>query len=148
MGNNRHSEAAVASIQRRQGRLQVLDEERDQLVREIQGLEIAVAAFQDDYSVIKNTPNVHLDDDEPITRRVQRCAYTLLQEERPLHRKELMYRVEAMGIEIVGKDKLRAFASYINPDKRFTSVEGMRGYWTLVEELMGQKERSQLNLIQ
>ena len=54
-----------------------------------------------------------------------------LQKEQPLHRAELMGRVEEAGVYIGGKKPLDTFAAYLTRDPRFTSVGS--GCWELVE---------------
>ena len=58
---------------------------------------------------------------------VTEAILVALSEEQPLHRKELMCRVEAAGIHIGGKKPLDTFASYLTNDPRFCSVVGHSG---------------------
>ena len=55
----------------------------------------------------------------------------VLMEEQPMHRKELMRRVEEGGVHIGGKKPLDTFAAYLTKDPRFASVGA--GNWGLVE---------------
>ena len=61
---------------------------------------------------------------------VTEAILAVLLEEQPLHRSDLMRRVEETGVCIGGKKKLDTFAAYLTRDPRCTSVGS--GYWTLV----------------
>ena len=53
-----------------------------------------------------------------------------LQKEQPLHREDLLHRVEEAGVHIGGQHPLDNMATYLTRDPRCTSVGS--GYWALV----------------
>ena len=62
---------------------------------------------------------------------VTEAIYRILAEEQPLHRAELLRRVEAADLHVGGLKPLDTFAAYLTRDPRFSSVG--KGYWHLVE---------------
>ena len=59
------------------------------------------------------------------------AIYRILTEEQPIHRAELLRRVEAADLHVGGLKPLDTFAAYLTRDPRFSSVG--KGYWHLVE---------------
>ena len=59
----------------------------------------------------------------------------VLLEERPLHRSDILERVEEAGLEVLGskaKKPVNIVGNVLSTDPRFTSA-GAPGYWTLAE---------------
>ena len=147
MGINVVIDATLSSIEKRQSRLKEVEEERDRLVKEIDGLQLSVAVLQQDYGFdlcADEWPaypyrDLHYveDDDIPITHKARNAAYIVLAENGPMHRTKLLKGVEAQGVEIVGRNPADLLTSYLSPDARFTPVYGLRGYWTLTQEPTG-----------
>ena len=60
--------------------------------------------------------------------------------ERPLHRKEILARVEAKGLHIEAEKRLHYFGTFLTNGERFiteskaTGLPGVRGYWTLAHD--------------
>ena len=54
---------------------------------------------------------------------------SVLQEERPLHRRVILERVQAKGIYVGGDNAVKAMSPYLTRDNRFKNVS--RGVWTL-----------------
>ena len=134
--NNAPIEMALASIEKRKTKLNELDVERERLLKEIDGLEVAIVAFRQDcctaLAPLEN--NYYTDPTIAITRRARDAVYEVLSAERPLHRSEVWKRVEAVGVHIIGEDPVHILGSYISPDKRLVPVPERRGYWTLADE--------------
>ena len=141
MGTNWTIDAVLASIEKRQARLQEVEEERDQLVKEIDGLRLSVAVIQQDYwyelcatewPAYPYTDLHYVEDaDIPITHKARNAAYKVLAENGPMHRTKLLQEIEALDVEIVGRNPADLLSSYLSPDDRFMPVLGLRGYWTL-----------------
>ena len=155
MGINVVIDATLSSIEKRQSRLKEVEEERDQLVKEIDGLQLSVAVLQQDYGYeLCETEwpaypysDLHYveDDDIPITHKARNAACKVLAENGPMHRTKLLKGVEAQGVEIVGRNPADLLTSYLSPDARFTPVHGLRGYWTLTQELTDRQSLTQLS---
>ena len=147
MATNWTVDAVLASIERRQSRLEEVEVERERLVKEIDGLRLSVSVIQQDYGVDPTATewpahpysDLHFVDDAdiPITHKARNAAYLVLAEERPLHRAKILERIQAMGVEIVGRNPADLLTSYLSPDERLMAVRGLRGYWTLTEEPSG-----------
>ena len=149
MGINVVMDATLSSIEKRQSRLKEVDVERDQLMKEIDGLQLSVAVLQQDYGYelretewpaypYSDLPYVE-DDDIPITHKARNAAYAVLAENGRMHRSKLLEGIEAKGVEIVGRNPANLLSSYLSPDARFMSVPGLRGYWTLTQEPTGKR---------
>ena len=149
MGINVVIDATLSSIEKRQSRLKEVEEERDQLVKEIDGLQLSVAVLQQDYGYeLCETEwpaypysDLHYveDDDIPITHKARKAAYKVLAENGPMHRTKLLKEIEAQGVEIVGRNPADLLSSYLSPDARVMPVPGLRGYWTLTQESTGKR---------
>lgn len=63
----------------------------------------------------------------------------ILIEERPLHRKEILFRLERQGYHVGGKKPLDLLSAHLSNDKRFKSLS--QGIWTLVTEPDNQIEQ-------
>ena len=147
MGINVTMNAVLLSIGKRQSRLEEVDAERDQLVKELESLLLSVSVIEQDYDIdlsATDSPaypysDLHNVDDAdiPITHKARNAAYAVLVETRPMHRERILEEIEAMGVEIMGRDPAGLLSSYLSPDERFMSVQGLRGYWTLTEEPSG-----------
>ena len=137
------------SIERRLERLQDVEAERDQIRKEIDGLEMFVAVMEDDYGIDLNERDAHPqpyadfdgieEDDIPITYRVRNAVVKVLSEKRPLHRSKVLEGVEALGVEIVAQDPLASLSAYVSQDDKIMSVPWMRGHWTLTQEPTGKR---------
>ena len=137
MATNPNLQAAYKSIQKRRDELRTLDERRETLLREIAVFEEAALLFDKDgyESDASDTLARFLPFEPSITKRARAAAYEVLSAERPLHRKEVMRRVEAMGVHIEGAKPLQLFGSYIAPYDLIVSVPGEKGVWTLAEDI-------------
>ena len=144
MATNSMMDAALESIEKRQARLEEVEAERDQLVKEIDSLQLSVAVIQKDYGYelcVTEWPvypysDLHYveDADIPITHKARNAAYVVLAENGWMHRNKLLEGIEAQGVEIVGRNPVDLLSSYLSPDARFMPVPGLRGYWTLTQE--------------
>ena len=95
---------------------------RDELDQEIAGLERIVGQLNG-----KSSPPPS---EGTYTAELTAAIHELLIEERPLHRKVILERLEIKGIFVSGQDKLRTLSAHLSQDARFTPTE--RGFWTLV----------------
>ena len=154
MGTELMVNAAQLSIEKRQSRLEALEAERDQLRKEIDGLELAVKVLKEDCDEdeweemcaddsLPSDPYSQLDtieeDDIPITHRARNTAYRVLLATRPIHRSKLLELVEAEGTKIIGRNPADLLTSYLSPDARFKPAPNLRGFWTLTEEPTGKR---------
>ncbi len=154
MGIQTAIDAALSSIEKRQTELDKVDARRDQLTREIDGLRVSVDVYQQDYDVGPSSDSGNRapatldydgieDSDLSFTRRTTNAVYEVLKEERPLHRRVILERLQEMGIEIVGRNPADSLSSYMSPDDRLRPVNGRQGYWTLTEEPTGRHPLNQ-----
>ena len=51
----------------------------------------------------------------------------------PMHRKKIMEMVEAKGIVLGGKVRIRTLSSYLSNDRRFVNVKKNSGVWALAD---------------
>ena len=70
----------------------------------------------------------------PTKRAIADAMYETLMEERPLHRKVLLQRVMAKGIEIRASSPMKHMAQLLTLDARFKKEPGQYGCWTLSEK--------------
>ena len=68
-----------------------------------------------------------------VAAEITDAIYEVLETESPLHRRDILERVEASGVIIGGKDKLQNLSAYLSEDRRFQPAE--RGHWTLAGNL-------------
>jgi hypothetical protein len=69
-----------------------------------------------------------------ITQAVDAARRIIISEKRPMKRGELVRRLEAQGIEMVGSDKNKVFGTNLWRSGKFRAIEG-RGYWPVDVEL-------------
>ena len=101
--------------------LEGLKQFRDELNEEIASLERVVNQF--------NSNSVQTPTEGTYTAELTNAIYELLIEERPLHRRTILDRLEAKDIFVGGSNKLRTLSAHLSHDGRFTPTE--RGFWTL-----------------
>lgn len=56
----------------------------------------------------------------------------VLRAERPMHRQDILARLEEQGVYVGGNTPINSLSAYLSQDERFESVG--RGQWTLVDE--------------
>ena len=111
-----------------------------QLNNEVDALRTAKQVLLDDVSAVAVTPppkervrsrlKFHRKDSH--TTQVTDAIHASLTTEGELHRKVIVERIEAKGIQLGTGDPVRALSAYLSQDPRFTS-DG-RGYWRLAKE--------------
>ena len=69
------------------------------------------------------------------SKQISDAILHILLEERPMHRKKILEKVEAKGVLLGGTDRIRTLSSYLSNDRRFvTDGQEGRGIWTLAGE--------------
>ena len=149
MATNISLDVIFQTIEKRQERLQEVEAQRVQLIREIDGLQLSLEIVQQDYGIDLTAPGLQVHpysdlhdvekEDIPITHKARNAAYKVLSERRPMHREKLLEGVKALGTDIVGRNPADSLTSYLSPDERFMPVPGLRGFWTLTEEPTGRR---------
>ena len=112
----------------------LLEDRADELRSELEAIESQLLTIRSASSIVAS-----VDDSAFFTRRragtfeeeLTEAMLAELTKEQPLHRSELMRRVEEAGVHIGGQNPLDTFASYLTRDPRFTS-DGA-GCWGLVD---------------
>ena len=100
--------------------LEILNRHRDELTEKIEELERIL-------SIRDGTTN--LPSKGTYAEEITTAIHDVLLEERPLHRRELLRRIQGKGVHVGGADKLKTLSAYLSTDDRFVAAE--RGEWTL-----------------
>ena len=121
-----HVEALVETISARH------EERISELRCEISALETEMDSIRSFKRLVDS-----MDDDEfaPTTNRdtyrreLTMAIQAILSEDGPLHRMDILHRVQDRGVYVGGKKPIDNLATYLSIDPRFQSVG--RGYWSL-----------------
>lgn len=119
---------------------------REELLEELEALNSLIETYQkqmrgrpvredtpeDEPSLFKRSRRI--DHAERIAEMIDAARKIILSEQRPMQRGQLRERLEALGFEIIGKDKNKVFGTNLWRSGKFRMIEG-RGYWPMDEEL-------------
>ena len=102
-----------------------LDELYKTVSRQRDAIHEVIAMYEQD------TDEMHVSGDVTYKEELTDTIESILQEEHPLHRSEILDKVREKGIYIGGASPLNSLSSYLSTDPRFKTATG-KGMWTLV----------------
>ena len=120
---------------------------KDYLWAEITACESRLCTLRGKMEIVQKFEELQADlpswvvtDEEQKSVKDQICGaiYEVLLDERPLHKRDILDRVQSAGVYVGGKDPMNTLSPYLTNDPRFTS-DG-KGNWTLASEQSGVEE--------
>ena len=102
-----------------------LEAKKREIDKQVENLHGAIRVFE------QNEGAEH-GDKSPYAQEVSNAMFAILTEQRPLHRDDILARIQERGIHIGGQKPVNSIGSYLSLDARFSNAG--KGIWTLGEE--------------
>ncbi len=121
-----------ATLKGLRAKLKQLEARKRELDQQVEAIHVTIRVFEQTDSV-EDTP-----DRSTYASVLTNAMYEILDEDGPMHRSELLRRVQERGIYVGGTNPVNALGSYLSKDARFTNVA--RGEWNTVENVRLEEE--------
>ncbi len=110
----------------------------DRALRSIEkNLEAQICKNEEDLRIVRGMIRINEEREDAVKKassfadEVSDVVHTILEQESPLHRSEILKRVESYGLHVGGSKPANNLGTYLSRDTRFVNVG--KGMWALEE---------------